>query len=102
MELADVLATIISRVRGADGMIPLSPPTTSWKRSGIRRCRAVQWRIAGQNRNVSQHSIRKSLNELASGLTDAAGQPLQFQPHDFRRIFTTEAILNGMPPTSPS
>ncbi|MFC7645923.1 site-specific integrase [Streptosporangium lutulentum] len=23
---------------------------------------------------------------------------MQFQPHDFRRIFTTEAILNGMPP----
>jgi hypothetical protein len=37
-------------------------------------------------------------NLAEAGLTDAAGQPLRFQPHDFRRLFTTEAILNGMPP----
>ncbi|WP_245717901.1 site-specific integrase [Nocardia miyunensis] len=34
----------------------------------------------------------------ATGLTDADGQPLYFLPHDLRRIFATEAILNGMPP----
>ena len=26
------------------------------------------------------------------------GKPLKFTPHDFRRIFATEAMLNGMPP----
>jgi site-specific recombinase XerD len=31
-------------------------------------------------------------------LTDAAGKPLDFAPHVFRRIFTTDAIMNGMPP----
>ena len=31
-------------------------------------------------------------------VTDAAGAPLSFTPHDFRRIFATDAIMNGMPP----
>jgi hypothetical protein len=45
-------------------------------------------------------SIRSSLNELlqVAGLTDVTGQPLHYTPHDFRRLFTTDAILNGMPP----
>jgi hypothetical protein len=30
---------------------------------------------------------------MATGLTDAAGQPLRFQAHDFPRLFTTEAII---------
>jgi hypothetical protein len=33
-----------------------------------------------------------------AGLRDAAGQPLIFTPHDFRRIFITDAVLNGLPP----
>ena len=33
-----------------------------------------------------------------AGLTDAAGQPLIFTPHDFRRMFITDAILAGLPP----
>ncbi|MET9730596.1 site-specific integrase [Streptomyces sp. NPDC006458] len=35
---------------------------------------------------------------MASGLTDASGRPLTFAPHDFRRIFITDAIMNGLPP----
>jgi hypothetical protein len=34
----------------------------------------------------------------ASGLLGKDGEPLHFQPHDFRRIFITDAILNGLPP----
>jgi hypothetical protein len=36
-----------------------------------------------------------------TGLTDAAGRPLIFTPHDFRRMFITDAILAGLPRTSP-
>jgi len=33
------------------------------------------------------------------GLTDpATGGPLRFTPHDFRRLFITDAILGGLPP----
>ncbi len=31
-------------------------------------------------------------------LTAADGEPLAFSPHDFRRIFVTDAIMNGLPP----
>ncbi|MDX2939622.1 tyrosine-type recombinase/integrase [Streptomyces ipomoeae] len=59
-----------------------------------------QWESAGRRWPVSQASIRKALNEalLATGLIDENGKPLRFQPHDFRRIFVTDAIANGMPP----
>jgi hypothetical protein len=34
-----------------------------------------------------------------TGLKDPAdGQPLHYSPHDFRRIFITEAVMNGLPP----
>jgi hypothetical protein len=31
------------------------------------------------------------------GLTDHAGQPLHLTPHDFRRVFTTTAVQDGLP-----
>jgi hypothetical protein len=34
----------------------------------------------------------------ASGLTGTGRNPLRFTPHDFRRIFITDAIVNGLPP----
>ncbi|MFC4376362.1 site-specific integrase [Nocardia halotolerans] len=51
-------------------------------------------------RCVLRCSIRTALTELleATGVTDAAGKPLYFQTHDLRRIFTTEAIMNGIAP----
>ncbi|MFZ5871834.1 MAG: site-specific integrase, partial [Actinomycetota bacterium] len=36
--------------------------------------------------------------DFAGALTDSGGQPLRFVPHDFRRLFLTDAIMNGMPP----
>ena len=34
-----------------------------------------------------------------TGLKDpATGQPLDYTPHDFRRIFITDAIMSGLPP----
>ncbi|MEV0714859.1 tyrosine-type recombinase/integrase [Asanoa sp. NPDC050611] len=73
-ELADVLSAVIGRLRALS--------------------------VNGESRRISSGTIRRCLNEilLYSGLVDVAGQPLHFQPHDFRRIFATEAILNGMPP----
>ena len=59
-----------------------------------------QRRIGIENRPVGIHGFRRLLNFAlaATGLADASGMPLTFTPHDFRRIFTTEAVLNGMPP----
>jgi len=56
--------------------------------------------IGSENRAFTPGAIRKLLiNALAAtGLTDAAGDPLMFSPHDFRRIFVTDAIMSGLPP----
>ena len=32
-----------------------------------------------------------------AGITDNAGKPLHYTPHDFRRMFTTEAVTGGLP-----
>ncbi|CAM4162798.1 hypothetical protein NONI108955_12405 [Nocardia ninae] len=61
-----------------------------------------QWRSGAQRRGVSAGLVRAAPIELLdkTAMTDAAGEPLYFQPHDLRRIFVTEAIVNGMPPHS--
>ncbi|MEV4112446.1 site-specific integrase [Nonomuraea sp. NPDC049695] len=100
-ELADVLATIVSRVCGDAGAIPLLATYDAHEKIWNPPMPILfQWRSAGHNRPLNQDMIRRSLDQLllTAGFTDASGQPLQFQPHDFRRIFATEAILNGMPP----
>ncbi|MFF0143506.1 tyrosine-type recombinase/integrase [Streptomyces sp. NPDC005227] len=100
-ELADVLSTIVSRVRGVDGAIPSIRRYDEHEKVWDPAMPLLfQWTIAGETRSISMQTLRKSLNELlaASGLTDNTGAPLKFEPHDFRRIFITDAILNGMPP----
>ncbi|HWU05625.1 MAG TPA: tyrosine-type recombinase/integrase [Streptomyces sp.] len=100
-ELADVLSTVISRVRSRDGTVPLIYSYDAHERSWNPPMPLLyQWNISGENRRVSEHTLREALNDTlaASGLTDAAGRPLRFEPHDFRRISITDAILNGLPP----
>ena len=56
--------------------------------------------VGSEHRAITPTALRKLLlNALAAtGLTDAAGAPLVFSPHDFRRIFVTDAIMSGLPP----
>lgn len=100
-ELADVLSAIVWRVRGEDGIVQsiasFDPHEKCWN---APMPLLYQWNVSGENRPVSTNTVRKALNETlaATGLTDPSGKPLKFQPHDFRRIFITDAILNGLPP----
>jgi integrase len=100
-ELADVLSAVVQRLRKPDGAIPLvasydvreklwNPPMSL----------LFQRSIGNERRAFTPSAIRKLLiNALAAtGLTDANGDSLVFQPHDFRRIFVTDAIMNGLPP----
>jgi hypothetical protein len=59
-----------------------------------------QRRLRSEDRPLSAQAIRELLNVALdeSGLTDTAGRPLRFAPHDFRRMLITDAILHGMPP----
>ncbi|WP_329467435.1 tyrosine-type recombinase/integrase [Streptomyces sp. NBC_01431] len=100
-ELADVLAAIITRVRTSDGAIPLvtaydynekvwNPPMPL----------LFQWHWRLEDRPINPTVIRSLLNNTLADtrLTDASGSPLRFTPHDFRRLFITDAIMHGMPP----
>jgi integrase len=100
-ELADVLSTIIVRIRNGDGSVPLvvsydrhekvwNPPMPL----------LFQWKFGLETRPLSPSTIRELLNTaLAStGLSDLNRATLRFTPHDFRRIFLTDAIMHGMPP----
>lgn len=100
-ELADVLSAIVSRVRDRTGAIPLvSSYDTTEKVWNPPLPLLFQHFMGGQNLALTSNTIRRSLNNLLAetGLTDATGTPLRYQPHDFRRIFVTDAILNGLPP----
>jgi hypothetical protein len=101
-ELADVLSAIVSRVRDKSGTIPLvSAWDTAEKVWNPPMPLLFQWRNGDRPPHpVNRNLVRKILAETleASGLTDSAGRPLSYQPHDFRRLFVTDAILNGLPP----
>jgi hypothetical protein len=100
-ELADVLSAIITRIRQPTGAVPLvaaydkhekiwNPPMPL----------LLQSRFGTENRPVTGATIRRLLKKAltATGLTDPDGRPLLFTPHDFRRIFITDAIMQGLPP----
>src|SRR6266702_3350356 len=57
----------------------------------------VPQRDPGDQRHLtSGHAQRRS---YPHGLKDPAdGQPLHYTPHDFRRIFITDAVMSGLPP----
>ncbi|MFI1349559.1 tyrosine-type recombinase/integrase [Streptomyces lydicus] len=100
-ELADVLSAIVCRVRDASGTVPLVHSYDSGEKAWNPPMPLLfQWRTGGQNRPISETTIRRALNETLdfAGLTDNTGQALRYQPHDFRRIFITDAIMNGLPP----
>ncbi|MFE2471195.1 Tn3 family transposase [Streptomyces mirabilis] len=100
-ELADVLSTIISRIRDENGSVPLVVSYDGHERVWNPPMPLLFQRNVGvENRPIPPSGIRQLLNEALSctGLSDTAGQPLAFSPHDFRRLFITDAIMNGMPP----
>lgn len=100
-ELASVLASIISRLRAqGDGHIPL---TRRWDRHERTHSPALphlfQRRHGHRHRVIGVSGIQNLLNGTLtrSGLHDRAGDPLRFTPHDFRRIFATDAVSGGLP-----
>lgn len=100
-ELADVLATVIARVRNSDGDVPLVVAYDIHEREFTPPMPVLfQHRVGADSRPLSSASIRNWITGAleGTGITDASGQPLAFKPHDFRRIFATDAIMNGMPP----
>jgi integrase len=100
-ELADVLSAIISRIRGTSAAVPLTAAYDDHERLWLPPSPVLfQRRIGGENRAIPAATIRKILTAALAltGLTSPAGAPLHYTPHDFRRMFLTDAIMNGLPP----
>ncbi|MHB2021096.1 MAG: tyrosine-type recombinase/integrase, partial [Candidatus Xenobia bacterium] len=99
-ELAEVLAEIISRVRGGREALPLVS-----RYDPAERLHSVPLPFLFQNHwGLAPHAFSsKYVQDLldaplaASGLAGADGRPLHLTPHDFRRIFATEAVASGLP-----
>ena len=100
-DLADVLSAVICRIRGSDGAVPLVVAYDIHERVWNPPMPLLfQRQIGIEHRPIPIHGIRALLNAAlaGTGLTDASGNPLNFTPHDFRRLFITDAVMNGMPP----
>ncbi|PQP26752.1 tyrosine-type recombinase/integrase [Rhodococcus opacus] len=100
-ELADVLSAVVCRVRGSDGSVPLVVAYDHHEKVWNPPMPLLFQRAIGlETRPIPIGGVRDLISgALArSGLTDTAGRPLDFAPHDFRRLFTTDAVMNGMPP----
>ncbi|MFD5597513.1 tyrosine-type recombinase/integrase [Streptomyces griseorubiginosus] len=101
-ELADVLATIIRRVRDPKtGLIPLVTRYDDQERQWNAPAPVLfQYDRGGEPSVLSSQTIREILKETAASarMSDATGHPLHFTPQDFRRMFITDAIRTGLPP----
>ncbi|MGO9294432.1 MAG: hypothetical protein ACLP52_11270 [Streptosporangiaceae bacterium] len=91
-ELADVLATIIHRVRGQAGAVSLIPGYDSHERLWSPPAPLLfQRRVGSERRAINASAIRGMLTAAlaCTSLTDlATGAPLHFTPHDFRRLLS--------------
>jgi len=101
-ELADVLSALIRRIRQPNGAVPLVRSFDRYERTWREpEPLLFQRPLRGEHQAIAPDRIRHMLNAALqhTGLTDpTTGQPLHFTPHDFRRIFITDAVLNGLPP----
>jgi hypothetical protein len=100
-ELADVLSTIVARVRGGQTHVPLVVSYDKNERVYNSPMPLLfQWRRRLEDRAVTETSLRTYLDHALTelGIKDAGGQTMRYTFHDFRRLFITDAILNGMPP----
>lgn len=101
-ELANVLAAIITRLRARNGgTIPLTARYDGYERTTgpalphlfQRRRGSWRWSVIGAT------TVGKLLISTLDrcDLRDAAGQPLRYTAHDFRRLFATDAVNAGLP-----
>ena len=100
-ELADVLSAVITRIRGNGPAVPLVAAYDDHERVWLPPAPVLfQRRIGAENRAIPAATIRRMLTAALArtGLTGPAGAPLHYTLHDFRRMFLTDAIMNGLPP----
>jgi integrase len=99
-ELAHVLARVVQRVRAGRPEVPLVARYDQHERVTGPPLPHLFQRWHGTELRVISPAVVKRLLGLAierAGLSGPDGQPLRYTPHDFRRIFATEAVSAGLP-----
>ena len=100
-ELAEVLSAVIQRGSDPAGKLPLIAGFDKHERVFLPPAPLLfQRRHGTENTAISPDFIRSILIAALenTGLKDGVGAPLRYTPHDFRRIFITDAIMSGLPP----
>jgi integrase len=98
--LTAALARIIRRARNGEGRVPLVSRYDRYERTWGPPLPHLFQYVAGRHLQVlSPQRVRDLLDRLAAtaGIADIDGTPLRFTPHDFRRVFSTEAVNSGLP-----
>ncbi len=99
-ELAEVLTAIIFRVRAGNAALPLVSAYDVFEQTWSAPMPFLfQRRYGSEDRPINRSYIRECMvtTSQAAQVT-TAGQPLEWRPHDFRRIFVTDALRSGLPP----
>ena len=99
-ELGEVLTAIIFRVRAGNAALPLVAAYDVFEQTWSPPMPFLfQRRFGTEDRPLTRSYVRECLvaTSQAAQIT-AADQPLEWRPHDFRRIFVTDAIRSGLPP----
>ena len=99
-ELAEVLSAVICRVRGNAPTLPLTSRYDQAERLHSPFLPFLFQRTWGLRQQILTPLRVKALVDRTVALArlrGSDGRPLRFTPHDFRRIFATEAVATGLP-----
>jgi integrase len=99
-ELAHVLARVKHRARDGGDSVPLVTRYDPYERVLSPPLPFLFQRVHGTRRRViaARHLADMISNAIQQiGITDVNGEPITLTPHDFRRVFATEAVAGGLP-----
>jgi integrase len=100
-ELAQVLSEVIRRVRGPDGAVRMVRAWDYHERVWLPPSPLLfQHKVGPEHKEFNIPFVSRLINDAVAqtGLVGADGKAVHFAPHDFRRMFITDAVMNGLPP----
>ena len=100
-ELSEVLSAVICRLRGPDGAVRLVRAWDYHEKVWLPPAPLLfQHRVGPEHKEFNIPFVSGLINEVLArtGLMGTDGRQLHCTPHDFRRMFITDAIMNGLPP----
>lgn len=96
-ELAHVLATVRQRVRGSADRVPLAVRYDDQDRTFSEPLPFLLQAQDRDRRRVFSHTTVRGFVNYAVEVAGIANKDIKLTPHDFRRIFATDAIRAGLP-----